>query len=209
MKENLLKDITIDIEPNCPIEYVHKSGSEGIICDRNGFKYIVSEPLLLGVLKLYDLNIRTLSCGSNEKGEIGISCDWDSLDDKNKRIVKNYLKNKKQCIIPPCEHAPQSRFRISVHVASNETIKGAEQKILQEIEGIGLTKQDVLYGKLNLDEIKDIFSYGLDLSLEDAIINFEIQGGVLEGDIGWLSQELYKKHLEYIKYCEEFSEKDL
>ena len=68
-----------------------------------------------------------------------------------------------------------------------ETIKGAEQKILQEIEGIGLTKQDVLYGKLNLDEIKDIFSYGLDLSLEDAIINFETQGGVLEGDIGWLS----------------------
>ncbi len=80
---------------------------------------------------------------------------------------------------------------------------------MQEIEGIGLTKQDVLYGKLNLDEIKDIFSYGLDLSLEDAIINFETQGGVLEGDIGWLSQELYKKHLEYIKYCEEFSEKDL
>lgn len=207
MKDQLLKDIIIDIEPNCPTEYIHQSGSEGIICDRNGFKYIVSEPLLQGVLKLYDLNIRTLSCGSNKKGEIGISCDWDSLDEKNKQVIKNYLKKKGQSIIQPCEHAPQSRFRISIHTNSNETIETAEQKILQEIESIGLTRQDVLYGKLSLDEIKYMYSYGLDLSLEDAIELFKSQGGVLDGNIGWLSQELYEKNLEYERSCEVFEER--
>ncbi len=212
MKSILLKDINLSPNTNCPSQYVHIDGTEGVICDREGLKYIVSKPLLLGVIKLYDINIRTLSSGSNKVNEIGISCDWESLDANNKKIVEKYLKQKGLELIPPCPpHAPETRFRIGIQVSDNETVETAEQKILQEIENIGLVKQDVSFGKLTIEDVHKEYSFGLDLPLEEAIQYFKEKGGIIVGDTAWVSKELYEKHQDYImtketaKQTEEYS----
>ena len=57
MNNSLLKEINLNIYPECPEEYLHQSGTMGIICDRAGLKYIITPPLVKVCEYLYDLEM--------------------------------------------------------------------------------------------------------------------------------------------------------
>ena len=200
MKKTLLKDIDLNLCPECPREYVRKSGTEAIICDREGLKYIAAEPLVRGVEYLYDLNVRTESCGSNGAGEMGISCNYELLDADNKLIVDKYLERRGKSIdLPTNDHVQSVRFRISVAVDDVDTVESAEEKLMNEIYSIGLRKQDVLFGTKTIESEREfLLSLGLNLTDEEMIKDQESLGRVIDRETIWLSQELYNKHLDYI-----------
>lgn len=214
----LLKDIDLNPFPMCPSHLIRVNGTEGMICDREGLQYIVADPFVRAVEYLYDLNIRTESCGQLYDNEIGISCDYSSLDERNKQIVDNYLKQKGLELLMPNSHHSNPRFRISVVVSmETDTVVSAEKKLAEEIKKLGLVKQDVLFGRRPKSEaIRDIikisskrvmkwngesFEMVIVPTLTEAKALEELQGQgkiIIQGDV-WYSEELYQKHLDYIK----------
>lgn len=215
--KKLLKKININESPNCPSHLVRVGGSEAIICDREGLQYIVATPFIRAVEYLYDLNIRTESCGSNTENEIGISCNYEMLDETNKKIVDAYLKHKGQTLIKPYSNKGNVRFRISIIVDFNtDTVASAEKKLMEEIEKIGLVKQDVLFGSLSkkqaIQNTIDVMSpqiwqwNGMEfepskkntMSEQEALEILIKQGRIVVDDVVWYSKELYHKHLDYI-----------
>ena len=215
--EKLLKDIDLNPYTMCPDHLIRVNGTEGIICDREGLQYIVADPFVRAVEYLYDINIRTESCGQNWDNEIGISCDYGSLDDRNKQIVDNYLKLKGKDLIKPNQHHSSMRFRISVDVDINvDTVESAERKLADEIQKLGLVKQDVLFGSKPkteaIREIVDRYSTkrmkwngeSFDMVVvsspteEEAYEILVQQGRVITEDEIWFSEELYQKHLDYL-----------
>jgi len=215
--KKLLKDLDLNPYLECPEHLVRVSGTEGMICDREGLQYIVADPLVRAVEYLYDLNIRTESSGSNDYNEIGISCDYGSLDERNKQIVDDYLKQKGNDLSVPNEHCPSVRFRISVNVDfDTDTVESAEIKLAEEIKALGLVKQDVIFGRRSKQEaINDMLKtfatrkvqwngetyetvFESTISEKEALDILIESGCVIVGDDVWYSDELYSKHLDYI-----------
>jgi len=216
--EKLLKEIDLNPYPECPEHLIRVDGTEGIICDREGLQYIVADPFVRAVEYLYDLNIRTESCGQNWKDEIGISCEYSTLSEKNKQIVDDYLKQKGLELTRPNPHSPNVRFRISVAVdMEHDTVASAEKKLAEEIKRLGLVRQDVLFGgkpkKQAIIETIDRYSERKmkwngesfetvivpTLTEQEALELLKEQGRVITEDEVWYSEELYHKHLDYIK----------
>ena len=138
MRNTLLKDIVLNMQPECPEEYLRSGGTEAIICDRAGLKYIAAEPLVRGIEYLYDLNVQTEACGRNGAGEMGISCNYETLDETNKAIVDKYLERKgKSIVLPTNDHVASTRFRISIDVDDEvDTVESAEARLMDEIYSI-------------------------------------------------------------------------
>ena len=216
--KKLLKDIDFDTYSECPEHLVRVGGTEGMICDREGLQYIVADPLVRAIEYLYDLNIRTESSGSNYYNEIGISCDYSSLDERNKQIVDDYLKQKGGDLTIPCAHCSSVRFRISVNVDfDTDTVESAEIKLAEEIKTLGLVKQDVIFGRRSkqeaINQTLDMFSTremkwngeSFEIVVEPYISEQEAleelleQGCIIDEDDVWYSEELYRKHLDYLK----------
>ena len=214
----LLKDVDMNPYPDCPRHLVRRSGTEGMICDREGFQYIVADPLLKAIEYLYDINVRTESCGQNDLDEMGISIDYGALDERNKRIVDEYLRKKKDSLIEPNAHHSSVRFRISVPVdIDKDTVADAESRIIKEVYDLGLVKQDVLYGRdTKADAIKYMMEAYSTRTLRWTDDGYQIintptitetealdiiceNGGVVDEDEVWYSRELHRKHTEYIK----------
>ncbi len=181
----LLKDI--DWKPN----------SEGDICVRSEFKKIIPAPLLKAVLILYDLNIRTVSCGMGD--DFGISIDYDCLSEENKKIADEYMKRKKMELSKPCAHAPERRFRLGVKIDENKVgEKQAEKLILKELEDLGLKKQDVMYGFSSMqDKIRQWKDVDLDVTDDILIDSYKEVYFVDENNVVWENEELYNKHIAY------------
>lgn len=181
----LLKDI--DWKPN----------GEGDICVRSEFKKIIPTPLLKAVLNLYDLNIRTVSCGIGDY--FGISIDYDCLSEENKKIADKYMKGKKIQLSKPCAHAPERRFRLGVKIDENKiSEKQAEKLILKELENLGLKKQDVMYGfSSTQDKIRQWKDFDLDATDDMLIDSFKEVYFVDENNVVWENEELYNKHIAY------------
>lgn len=200
MKDSLLKDINLNVQPECPFTLTRSGGTEGMIVLREGFKYIVAEPMIRPCQYLYDLNIRSVSCGSNKHNEIGISVDYNSLDEYNRVLVDNYLKENNMQLEHPNFHHTDTRFRISASVDfETDTISSAERKLMKEILKLGLQKQDVLYG---IATINDYFGWevklGYSFTAEEMSEQVRDAGGYLDGETVWISDELYKKHKQFI-----------
>lgn len=222
--QKLLKEIEISPFPECPDHLIRRGGTEGMICDREGLQYIVADPFVRAVEYLYDLNIRTESCGSNHDNEIGISCNYSSLDERNKQIVDNYLKHKGLELTKPHPHSPNVRFRISVAVDFDvDTVESAELKLAEEIKKLGLVKQDVLFGRESKSQaVSDMIEMSSKRVMQwngesfeivivptkteqEALEEWQEIGRVITEDEVWYSQELYQKHLDYIK---EYKDRD-
>lgn len=201
MKDKLLKDIDIQPIPECPSHLKRGGGTEGIIVLREGFKYIVAEPFIKPCEYLYDLNIRSVSCGSNKDNEIGISVDYNSLDEGNKVLIDSYLKENSIPLEQPTFHHDDTRFRIGVKVDfETDTIKSAEHKLMQEILKIGLQKQDVLYGKTTIENYLGWMSaWGITPSFEKMSEILKENGGYLDGKTVWISNELYEKRKQFVE----------
>ena len=211
MKDKLLKDIDIQPFAECPTELKRRGGTEGVICLREGFKYIVAEPFIVPCQYLYDLNIRSVSCGSNNGQTIGISIDYDSLDIINKAIVDQYLQENNLTIQKSSVHHEEARFRIEVEVDfEKDTVLSAEKKLMQELLKLGLQKQDVLYGKILLSQYLSLwFDPGQEPTRQELLDLLNSQGKSLDGDMVWVSDELYDKHIEFISEQNAASENTL
>lgn len=214
----LLKDIDLNIYPECPQHLIREDGTEGIICDREGLQYIVAEPFVRVVEYLYDLNVQTVSCGENGNNKIGITFNYDAFDQRNKQIVDLYLKQKGEKIIKPTEQRNHSRFRLEVDVdMETDTVSTAEKKLVREIKKLGLVKQDVLFGiKSKQSVIKHFMEVYSERTIvkkgnvteivmvptltEKEVLDMLIEDGrVIDGNIVWDSEELYQKHLDYLR----------
>lgn len=215
--EKLLKEIDLEPFPECPEHLIRVGGTEGMICDREGLQYIVADPFVRAVEYLYDLNIRTESCGQIYQ-EIGISCDYSTLSERNKQIVDDYLKQKGLELAMPNSHHSNPRFRISVTIDFDvDTVESAELKLAEEIKTLGLVKQDVIFGRMSKQQVindmiemssKRVMQWNGE-SFETVIVPTmteqktleELQelGRVITEDEVWYSEELYQKHLDYIK----------
>lgn len=210
----LLKDIDLNPFPMCPSHLIRVNGTEGMVCDREGLQYIVADPFVRAVEYLYDLNIRTESCGQLCDDEIGISCDYSTLDERNKQIVDEYLRQKGLVLLIPNSHHSNPRFRISVAVdIETDTVLSAEKKLAEEIKKLGLVKQDVLFGSIPKEEAIKVFSKKVmkwngesfetvivpTLTEQEAIQELQDMGRLIIGDDVWYSEELYQKHLDYIR----------
>ena len=221
--EKLLKEIDLEPFPECPEHLMRIGGTEGMICDREGLQYIVADPFVRAVEYLYDLNIRTESCGQIYQ-EIGISCDYSTLSERNKQIVDDYLKQKGLELAMPNFHHSNPRFRISVAVDFDvDTVESAELKLAEEIKRLGLVKQDVIFGRISKQQaINDMIEMSSKrviqwngesfetvivptLTEQEALEEWQEIGRVITEDEVWYSQELYQKHLDYIK---EYKDRD-
>jgi len=218
-KNTLLKDIELNIFPDCPRELVHLDGSMGMICDRAGLKYIVAPPLVESCEYLYDLNIRTVSAGANAINEIGIWIEYQSLSEKNKAIADNLINSKRVIV---CTHTDAGRltkgdFRISIDVDfEKETIETANLKLLEKIKSLGFELQDVLFGKYLIEEaVNEKIERTMDrtmrwngnefvtnprptLTKKEALATLIEEGWVLDEEYLWISKELFDKHNDYI-----------
>lgn len=214
-----LKEIDPNIFPDCPGEFLHQSGTMGIICDREGLKYIVTPPLVKVCEYLYDLNIRTLSAGAECQNELGVWIEYQSLSDENKDIVDSWVR---VGILYPCDTTIKGRLtagdvRLSLELDfEKETIQSASEKALNFAESLGLKKQDVFFGVYDLDTAiyeriektscsrmqwngKEFESRIIPTQTkEEAFDNLISDGWILDGDKIWISRELYNKHVEYI-----------
>ena len=221
--QKLLKEIDLEPFPECPDHLIRHGGTEGMICDREGLQYIVADPFVRAVEYLYDLNIRTESCGQIYQ-EIGISCDYSTLSERNKQIVDDYLKQKGLELAMPNFHHSNPRFRISVTVDFDvDTVESAELKLAEEIKKLGLVKQDVLFGRMSKQQaINDMIEMSSKRVMQwngesfetvivptkteqEALEEWQEIGRVITEDEVWYSQELYQKHLDYIK---EYKDRD-
>jgi len=83
--------------------------------------HLFCSPLFLRAMyMLYDKNIRTLSCGSGKERGIlpGITCDYLSLTDENKKLADALM-------ISPIE------FRIGAEIKADTTLEQFEQALLE------------------------------------------------------------------------------
>ena len=225
--EKLLKEIDLEPFPECPEHLMRIGGTEGMICDREGLQYIVADPFVRAVEYLYDLNIRTESCGQIYQ-EIGISCDYSTLSERNKQIVDDYLKQKGLELAMPNSHHSNPRFRISVAVdMEHDTVASAEKKLAEEIKKLGLVRQDVLFGRKSKNKaIREVIETSSKrtmkwngesfetvvvptLSEKEALDELKEIGRVITEDEVWVSEELYHKHLDYIKEQRQKTNTDL
>ena len=118
----------------------------------------------------------------------------------------------------PNSHHSNPRFRISVLVDFDvDTVESAELKLAEEIKKLGLVKQDVLFGRRSKSEaIRDIIEISSQrimkwngegfetviiptLTEQESLEELQVQGRVITEDDVWYSEELYKKHLDFIK----------
>lgn len=219
MNNTLLKDIDLNIYPECPDEYLHQSGTMGIICDRAGLKYIVTPPLVKVCEYLYDLNIRTISAGANTINELGVWIEYNSLSDENKKIV-DALKEKGLVILT--EETDKGRLtagdiRISLNLDfDEETVQSASEKIMRLVKSFGFQLQDVMFGftpisvaveeRIERTSERTMKWNGQEFvtiekpteTKEESLEKLLEKGCVIDGDNLWISTELYNKHLDYL-----------
>ena len=205
----LLKDIDLSPVPECPSEYLHRDGTIGIICDQEGFEYIMAMPFLAICNALYNLNVRTLSTGSNAKDEIGVSIDYDSLNDLNKKYADFYMLQTKQKLNEKSSNMPYRICRISVKVnMAKDTIASAKKKLHKAMVELGLEQQDVLYGRkpalVRANEIcKNYFAGDLKTPMEKIMKIAAENKECFEHGEAWVSRELYEKHMQYLEYVKQ------
>jgi hypothetical protein len=219
MNNTLLKDIDLNIYPECPDEYLHQSGTMGIICDRAGLKYIVTPPLIKACEYLYDLNIRTISAGANTINELGVWIEYNSLSDENKKIV-DALKEKGLVIL--AEETDKGRLtagdiRISLNVDfDKETVQSASEKVMRLVKSFEFQLQDVMFGftpisvaveeRIERTSERTMKWNGQEFvtiekpteTKEESLEKLLEKGCVIDGDNLWISTELYNKHLDYL-----------
>lgn len=219
MKNTLLKDIDLNVYPECPNELLHQEGTMGIICDRAGLKYIVAAPLVKICEYLYDLNVRTISAGANDTNEIGVWIEYQSLSKENKQIVNRLIKNG---LVIVQEEDIKGRIsagdiRISLRLDFDiETVQSASDKIMELVESFGFQLQDVMFGFSSIDKavadriertsVSKMKWNGQEFvnssvpteTKEEALKELIAKGCVIDGNNLWLSKELYNKHLDYI-----------
>jgi len=219
MNNTLLKDIDLNIYPECPDEYLHQSGTMGIICDRAGLKYIVTPPLVKVCEYLYDLNIRTISAGANTINELGVWIEYNSLSEENKKIVDSLIE--KGLVIVQQEtdkgRLTAGDIRISLNVDfDKETVQSASEKVMRLVKSFEFQLQDVMFGfsptEVAINErIANSSQWrmhwnGKDFdkiitpteTKEEALEKLLEKGCVIDGDNLWISKELYNKHLDYL-----------
>jgi len=219
MNNTLLKDIDLNIYPECPDEYLHQSGTMGIICDRAGLKYIVTPPLVKVCEYLYDLNIRTISAGANTINELGVWIEYNSLSEENKKIVDSLIE--KGLVIVQQEtdkgRLTAGDIRISLNVDfDKETVQSASEKVMRLVKSFEFQLQDVMFGfsptEVAINErIANSSQWrmhwnGKDFdkiitsteTQEEALEKLLEKGCVIDGDNLWISKELYNKHLDYL-----------
>jgi len=86
--------------------------------------HLFCSPLFLKAMcALYDKNIQTISCGSGKERGIlpGITCNYDTLSNRNKVIANDM-------IISP------SQFRIGVEILKNTTFAEFENRLMAIID---------------------------------------------------------------------------
>lgn len=199
-RNTLLKDVELNIEPDCPIEYLHSDGTVGIICDQDGFEFIVAQPFYAICRFLYDLNVRTVSCGSNAENEMGITIDYESLSEMNKKYADLYMQNQKVKLDEPSEHMPFKTFRVSVEIdKNNDTIASAQKRLRDAVViDLCLEQQDVLYGRKSLEnELKKANEENLFETLDEFVDYIEECGQYAGSGEVWASKELYEKHKKF------------
>jgi len=185
----LLKDIDLSPVPECPSEYLHRDGTIGIICDQEGFEYIMALPFLAICNALYNLNVRTLSTGSNAKDEIVLQTK-QKLNEKSSNM-------------------PYRICRISVKVnMAKDTIASAKKKLHKAMVELGLEQQDVLYGRkpalVRANEIcKNYFAGDLKTPMEKIMKIAAENKECFEHGEAWVSRELYEKHMQYLEYVKQ------
>lgn len=219
MNNTLLKDIDLNIYPECPDKYLHQTGTMGIICDRAGLKYIVTPPLVKVCEYLYDLNIRTISAGANTINELGVWIEYNSLSEENKKIVDSLIE--KGLVIVQQEtdkgRLTAGDIRISLNVDfDKETVQSASEKVMRLVKSFEFQLQDVMFGfsptEMAINErIANSSQWrmhwnGKDFdkiitpteTQEEALEKLLENGCVIDGDNLWISKELYNKHLDYL-----------
>ena len=219
MNNTLLKDIDLNIYPECPDKYLHQSGTMGIICDRAGLKYIVTPPLVKVCEYFYDLNIRTISAGANTINELGVWIEYNSLSDENKKIVDALIE--KGLVIVQQEtdkgRLTAGDIRISLSLDfDEETVQSASEKVMRLVKSFGFQLQDVMFGFSPIstavaERIERTSNWkmhwnGKDFdktitpteTKEEALDKLLEKGCVIDGDNLWISTELYNKHLDYL-----------
>lgn len=179
---------------------INNNESTAYIDKRENFKKFIPKSLLKAVLYLYDLNVRTVSCGSANDGELGISVDYDSLSEQNKQIADNYMKANNCELTKPCTHMSYREFRIFVNLNLKQTtIKQAEKLIYEQVQKVGLVQQDVLFGFSTLEEKHKLYSLGgVNLTKEELIEMLQEISCFIDRDIVWENEELYQKHMEFL-----------
>lgn len=219
MNNTLLKDIDLNIYPECPDEYLHQTGTMGIICDRAGLKHIVTPPLVKVCEYLYDLNIRTISAGANTVNELGVWIEYSSLSSENKKIVDALVA---KGIVIVQQETDKGRLtagdiRISLNLDfDKETVQSASEKVMKLVKSFGFQLQDVMFGftptEVAINErIANTSQWrmhwnGKDFdkivtsteTKEEALEKLLEKGCVIDGDNLWISKELYNKHLDYL-----------
>ena len=194
--KEIIKQFNCDLTSLCPNDLICTGSTTGAIVLREGLKYICPTPLVKVATYLYDLNIQTISCGSNNPNEIGIEISYDSLSEYNKKLADKFMGESKQNLCPASVHTPHNRFRISIEVDfENDTIVQAQEKIMKKVQGIGFSKQDVLYGFMPLKDRFAEYSWLENCSVDDVIG----ENQAYEDDTFWFSKELLAKHKEYLQ----------
>jgi len=86
--------------------------------------HLFCSPLFLRSMRLlYDMGIKTISCGSGKERGIlpGITCDFDSLCEENKVIAKEWVISEKE-------------FRIGVPIKENTTFAEFDEKLVELVQ---------------------------------------------------------------------------
>ena len=211
-KSTLLKDIDLNIYPDCPIEFLHIDGTMGIICDRAGLKYIVTPPLVKACEYLYDLNIRTTSAGSNSLNELGVWIEYESLSKENKKVVEQLTK--KGLVVRG--NSDNKDVRISINIDfETETVKSASDKFMALLESLGFELQDVMFGIKPIEEAieqkiedtaetkmhwngKEFEMHIITTKTREEALAELMKEGCIDGDSLYISKELYEKHLDFV-----------
>jgi len=109
----------------------------------------------------------------------------------------------------------------------HDTVASAEKKLAEEIKKLGLVRQDVLFGRKSKNEaIREVIATNSrrtmkgngesfetvvvpTLSEKEALGELKEIGRVITEDEVWVSEELYHKHLDYIKEQRQKTNTDL
>ncbi|MCL2369649.1 MAG: hypothetical protein FWC80_00235 [Firmicutes bacterium] len=104
------------------IDFTSNIGS-GQEFNRDTLHLFCSPLFLKAMYELYDKNIQTISCGSGKERGIlpGITCNYDTLSDENKKLAKNLIIS-------------EGQFRIGAEITKDTTFAEFESKLLDIVD---------------------------------------------------------------------------
>ena len=168
-RETRIKDVkkVLSDEVKNPENYFVRFSTEGCIPkNRDAIYMYADEACVEACQRLYDLNIETVNSGANlvgvthvnDNAKAFIGINYNSLDEKNKIIADNMIKNG-IASPPPADNGGryhgQSIITISVPI-NRESLVGEISDKLLELANM-FEQQDVLYGRMTYEEIVNTY----------------------------------------------------